>query len=92
MTGIPSSSRLKNIFIEHVLVCLAVISKCNGLGVPIVSQQKQTHEVSMRTWVLSLPLLSGLRIGIAMSCGVGHSCTDEALILYCCGHGIDQQL
>ena len=26
----------------------------------------------MRLWVRSLPLLSGLRSGIAVSCGVGH--------------------
>ena len=40
-------------------------------GGPITVQQKHTLLVSMRTQVQSLALLSGLRILVAMSCGVG---------------------
>ena len=37
-------------------------NKKQSLGVPIVAQRLQTRLVSMRTWVPSLALLSGLKI------------------------------
>ena len=50
-------------------------------GVPTVVQWKQIQLVSMRMQVQSLGSLSGLRISIAVSCGVGcrHS-LDPALL------------
>ena len=42
------------------------------MGVPSMAQWKRIQLASMRTWVRSLALLSGLRIGVAVSCGIGH--------------------
>ena len=38
----------------------------------------RNHEVQVR----SLASLSGLRIGIAMSCGVGHRCSSDPMLLW----------
>ena len=37
----------------------------------VAAKQKRTQLASVRMWVRSLALLRGLRIGVAMSCGVG---------------------
>ena len=37
---------------------------------------------SMRMWVQSLASLSGLRIGVAVSCGVGHRCGSDPVWLW----------
>ena len=36
----------------------------------------------MRLWVRSLPLLSGLGPGVAVSCGVGHRCGSDLALLW----------
>ena len=41
-------------------------------GVPIVAQWKRIWLVTMKSWVQSLTLLSGLRIRCCHDCGVGH--------------------
>ena len=38
--------------------------------------------VSVRMWVLSLASLSGLRISIAESCGTGHRCGSDLVLLW----------
>ena len=45
--------------------------KKSYLGVPIVAEQKQIRLGTMRLRVRSLASLSGLKIGVAVSCGVG---------------------
>ena len=47
-----------------------------------MAQQKQIQLGTMRLRVRSLALLSGLRIGIAVSCGVGHSCGSDLALLW----------
>ena len=59
------------------------------LGVPIVMQQKGLQLVTMSWQVQSLALLSGLKSGIAVSCGVSGR---HGRILHCCGCGVGQQL
>ena len=48
-----------------------IIERIVQWGVPIVVQRKRTQLASMRMQVPSLALISGLSIGVAMSCGVG---------------------
>ena len=50
--------------------------------VPAVVQWKQTQLVSMKMWVPSLALLSGLRIGVATSCDVGHIRSSDLVLLW----------
>ena len=52
------------------------------LGVSLVAQWKQMWLVSMRTQAWSLASLSGLRIHIALSCGVGHRCGSDPILLW----------
>ena len=54
-----------------------------------MAQQKQTLLVSMRIWVRSLSLISGLGSGFAVSRGVGHR---QGLILSFSGCGVGWQL
>ena len=58
-------------------------------GVPVLVQGKQIRLGTMRLWVRSLALLSGLRSGIAVSCGVGHRHGSDPS---CCGCGVGQWL
>ena len=51
-------------------------------GVPIVAQQHPTQLVSMRTQVLSLASLSGLRIWVAVNHGVGCRCGSDLALLW----------
>ena len=52
-------------------------------GVPIMAQQLQTQQVSMRTQVWSLALLSGLRIQHCCElCGVGQRCGLDPELLW----------
>ena len=51
------------------------------VGVPIVAQQVKNLTVSMRMWVQSLALLSGLRIWRCHNL----QCTNAPRILCCCG-------
>ena len=44
----------------------------------------RTQLVSMRTWVPSLALLSGLRIWVALSYGVGHRCGSNPALPWLC--------
>ena len=62
------------------------------MGVPVVVHWKRIQLVSMRMQVPSLASLRGLRIGIAVSCGVGGRHGSDAQIWRCCGCGIGQQL
>ena len=57
------------------------ISK-NDPGVPVMVQQKLIWLGTMRLWVRSLALLSGLRSSVAMSCGVGHICGSDPILLW----------
>ena len=50
-------------------------------GFPIVAQQKQIWLASMKMWIWSLASISGSGSGIAMSCGVGHSCGSDPMLL-----------
>ena len=50
--------------------------------VPVVVQQKQICLGTMRFWVRSLASLSGLRIHIALSCGVGHRHGSDLALLW----------
>ena len=52
------------------------------LGVPIVAQWKRIGLGSMRLWVPSLASLSGLRIGVAVSCGVGRRRGSNLVVLW----------
>ena len=52
------------------------------MEVPTVAQWKQIRLVSMRMWVWSLALLSGLRTCIAMSCVAGHRLGWDPLLLW----------
>ena len=49
--------------------CLGLFKK--HTGVPVGAQQKLTQLVSMRRQVQSLASLSGLRIHVAVTCGIG---------------------
>ena len=60
-------NRIKTVLVQIYTVTLNL----SDFGVPIVVQQKQIQRGTMRLWVRSLALLSGLRIRIAVSCGVG---------------------
>ena len=51
-------------------------------GVPIVAQPKRIRLGTMRLQVCSLALLSGLRSGIAVSCGVGCRCGSDPMLLW----------
>ena len=55
-----------------MICCFAEIKIRKYWGVPIVAQRKRTRLASVRTQVRSLASFSGLRIRIAVSCGVGH--------------------
>ena len=68
-----------------------ITSHQNLKGSSTVAQRKQIRLVSMRIWVRSLALLSGLRIQccLAMSCSVGHRCGLDPAFSGC---GIDWQL
>ena len=48
--------------LSGVLRAEKIRTKSQTLGLPVVVQRKQTRLVSLRTWVQSLALLSGLRI------------------------------
>ena len=52
------------------------------IGLPIMAQQKRIWLVSKRMQVQSLVSLSGLRPGVAMSCGVGHRCGSDLPLLW----------
>jgi len=54
----------------------------DGFRLPVVAQQKQIRLVTMRLQVLSLASLSGLRIGVAMICGVGGRCSSDPALLW----------
>ena len=58
------------------------LNRGRRLGVPIVMQQKWIQLETMSLWVQSLALLSGLRIHIAMSCGVGCRCSSDLALLW----------
>ena len=47
-----------------------------------MAQWKQICPASMRTQVQSLASLSGLRIDVAMSCGVGHRYSLDPVLLW----------
>ena len=49
----------------------------------MVVQWKQTRLGTMKFWVPSLALLRGLRIGIAVSCGVGRRCGSDLAWMWC---------
>ena len=51
-------------------------------GVPVVVKQKRICLGTMRFWVRSLASLSGLRIHIALSCGVGHRHGSDLALLW----------
>ena len=51
-------------------------------GIPGVAPQEQTRLVSWRTWVRSLTSFSGLRIRVAVSCGVGRRCGSDPVLLW----------
>ena len=51
-------------------------------GVPLLAQWYRTWLVCMRMQVQSLALLSGLRIRVAMSCGVGHRHGPDPMLLW----------
>ena len=56
-----------------------------NVGIPIVAQQKWIQPRTMRLWVRSLALLSGLRIWHCCECGVSRRCgLDPALLWRWC--------
>ena len=56
--------------------------KKSCLGVPLMAQKKQIQIGTMSVQIQSLALLRGLRIGVAMSCGVGLRCGSDPLLLW----------
>jgi len=56
--------------------------KTEHARVPIVAQQKRICLGTMRLWVRSLASLSGLRTGIAVSCGVGRRRSSDLALLW----------
>ena len=61
-------------------------------GVSVVAQRKWTQLISMKIWVLSLALLSGLRIWCCCGYGVGHSNLNSSLgTSICHGRGPKKQ-
>ena len=45
-------------------------------------QRKRIRLGTMRLWVRFLALLSGLRVCVAMSCGVGRRCSSDPALLW----------
>ena len=57
-------------------------------------QQKRIRLGTMKLWVQSLASLSGLRIQLAVSCGIGCRRGLDLMLLwlwYCCGSGVGRQ-
>ena len=53
------------------------------LSVPVVAQQKRIQPVSVRMWVRSLTLLSGLKdVVLPPAPGMGHRCSSEPALLW----------
>ena len=55
---------------------------CKTSGIPVMAQQKQIWLASMSMQVWSLVWPSGLRIGVAMSCGVGRRRGSDPTLLW----------
>ena len=71
-------NRIKTVLVQIYTVTLNL----SDFGVPIVAQQKQIQRGTMRLWVRSLALLSGLRILCCHSCGVGCICGLDLALLW----------
>ena len=67
--------------VQQGLISIMPSKKYVG-GVAVMAQWKQIWLVCMRMQVRSLALLSGLRIGIAMSCGVGRRSSSDPVLLW----------
>ena len=61
---------------------LHCIKDSSALGVPVMAQRLVNRTSSMRMWVRSLALLSGLRICIAVGCGLGRKCSSDPSLLW----------